>query len=106
MQSLWSHWLPASRGRDRIGAQATWRLGCDRRGDDLSRRLPDPRGWIGELQHVPIEELAQLEIWRDGRAVELEGRDIHISVDGLTANLPAMRVAVSSRCSFNPISRP
>jgi hypothetical protein len=50
-----------------------------------------PRGWIGALQDVPIEELARLEIWPDGSAIELEGRDIHISVDGLmTAILPAM----------------
>ena len=50
-----------------------------------------PRGWIGALQDVPIEELVQLEIWPDGSAIELEGRDIHISVDGLmTAMLPAM----------------
>lgn len=50
-----------------------------------------PRGWIGALQDVPIEELAQLEIWPDGSAIELESRDIHISVDGLmTAILPAM----------------
>jgi hypothetical protein len=50
-----------------------------------------PRGWIGALQDVPIEELGQLEIWPDGSAITLEGRDIHISVDGLmTAVLPAM----------------
>jgi hypothetical protein len=50
-----------------------------------------PRGWIGALQDVPIEELARLEIWPDGSAIELEARDIHISVDGLmTAILPAM----------------
>lgn len=50
-----------------------------------------PRGWIGALQDVPVEELAQLEIWPDGSAIELETRDIHISVDGLlTAILPAM----------------
>jgi hypothetical protein len=50
-----------------------------------------PRGWIGALQDVPIEELGQLEIWPDGSAIELESRDIHISVDGLmTAILPAM----------------
>jgi hypothetical protein len=43
------------------------------------------------LQDVPIEELARLEIWPDGSAIELEVRDIHISVDGLmTAILPAM----------------
>ncbi len=50
-----------------------------------------PRGWIGALQDVPIDELGQLEIWPDGSAIELESRDIHISVDGLmTAILPAM----------------
>jgi hypothetical protein len=50
-----------------------------------------PRGWIGPLQDVPIEELAKLDIWPDGSAIELEDRDIHISVDGLmTAILPAM----------------
>jgi hypothetical protein len=50
-----------------------------------------PRGWIGALQDVPVAELAHLEIWPDGSAIELESRDIHISVDGLlTAILPAM----------------
>jgi len=50
-----------------------------------------PRGWIGALQDVPIEELCKLEVWPDGSAIELEDRDIHISVDGLmTAILPAM----------------
>ena len=50
-----------------------------------------PRQWIGVLQDVPPEELARLEIWPDGSAIELEHRDIHISVDGLIAAiLPAM----------------
>jgi hypothetical protein len=50
-----------------------------------------PRCWIGALQDLPVEELEQLEIWPDGSAIELESRDIHISVDGLiTAILPAM----------------
>ena len=50
-----------------------------------------PRHWIGALQDVPVEDLAKLEIWPDGSAIELEDRDIHISVDGLmTAILPAM----------------
>jgi hypothetical protein len=50
-----------------------------------------PRMWIGALQDIPVEELAKLEIWPDGSAIELEGRDIHVSVDGLmTAILPAM----------------
>ena len=50
-----------------------------------------PRHWIGALQDVPVAELAKLGIWPDGSAIELEDRDIHISVDGLvTAMLPAM----------------
>jgi hypothetical protein len=50
-----------------------------------------PRGWIGALQDVPVEELAKLEVWPDGSAIELEDRDVQISVDGLlTAMLPAM----------------
>jgi hypothetical protein len=50
-----------------------------------------PRGWIGPLQDVPTDDLAKLEIWPDGSAIELEDRDIHISVHGLmTAILPAM----------------
>ena len=50
-----------------------------------------PRQWIGALQDVPAEELAKLEVWPDGSAIELEDRDIHISVNGLlTAVLPAM----------------
>jgi hypothetical protein len=50
-----------------------------------------PRGWIGALQDVPIEDLDNLEIWPDGSAIELDARDIHISVNGLiTAVLPAM----------------
>jgi hypothetical protein len=50
-----------------------------------------PRQWIGALQDVPTEELRGLEVWPDGSAIELEDRDIHISVHGLmTAILPAM----------------
>lgn len=50
-----------------------------------------PRQWIGSLQDVPIEELGNLEVWPDGSMIELEDRDIHISVHGLlTAILPAM----------------
>lgn len=50
-----------------------------------------PRTWIGALEGIPTEELTQLEVWPDGSAIELEGRDVHISVDGLmTAVLPAM----------------
>jgi len=50
-----------------------------------------PRQWIGALQDVPTEELSKLEVWPDGSAIELEDRDIQISVHGLlTAILPAM----------------
>ena len=50
-----------------------------------------PRQWIGALQDVSTEELGKLEVWPDGSAIELEDRDIHISVHGLlTAILPAM----------------
>ena len=50
-----------------------------------------PRQWIGALQDVPTEELRNLEVWPDGSAIELEDRDVHISVHGLlTAILPAM----------------
>jgi Protein of unknown function (DUF2442) len=50
-----------------------------------------PRQWIGALQDVPTEELRKLEVWPDGSAIELEDRDVHISVHGLlTAILPAM----------------
>jgi hypothetical protein len=50
-----------------------------------------PRQWIGALQDVPTEDLAKLEVWPDGSAIELEDHDIHISVHGLLAAiLPAM----------------
>ena len=50
-----------------------------------------PRQWIGALQDVSKEDLAKLEIRPDGSAIELEKRDIQISVHGLlTAILPAM----------------
>ena len=50
-----------------------------------------PRQWIGALEDVPIDDLTKLTIWPDGSAIELEERDIHISVHGLmTAILPAI----------------
>lgn len=50
-----------------------------------------PRLWIGALQDVPVKDLMKLQVWPDGTAIELEDRDIHISVHGLTtAILPAM----------------
>jgi hypothetical protein len=44
-----------------------------------------PRTWIDALRDIPVAELAQLKIWSDGSAIELEARDIQISVDGLLA---------------------
>jgi hypothetical protein len=41
-----------------------------------------PRQWIGALEDVPTKELSKLEVWPDGSAIELEDRDIHISVHG------------------------
>jgi len=50
-----------------------------------------PRQWIGALQDVKIEDLARLEVWPDGSAIEIEDQDIHISVHGLlAATLPGM----------------
>jgi hypothetical protein len=50
-----------------------------------------PRKWIAALQDVPTKELAKLAIWPDGSAIELEERDIQISVDGLLTDvLPAL----------------
>src|SRR5450756_1988686 len=50
-----------------------------------------PRTWIGALQEVAIEDLAKLEVWTDGSAIELEKLDIQISVQGLFMSvLPAM----------------
>ena len=38
-----------------------------------------------------MEELSKLDVWPDGSAIELEDRDIQISVHGLlSAVLPAM----------------
>jgi hypothetical protein len=50
-----------------------------------------PRHWISALSDVPDDELAKLEIWPDGSAIELEHRDIQINVHGmLTELLPKM----------------
>ena len=50
-----------------------------------------PRQWIGALQDVNTEDLMRLEVWPDGAAIEIEDRDIHISVHGLlSAVLSAM----------------
>jgi hypothetical protein len=50
-----------------------------------------PRQWIGALQDVSIEDLARLEVWPDGSAIEIEDLDIHIGVHGLlAASLPGL----------------
>ncbi len=50
-----------------------------------------PRQWISALQEVSAADLARLEVWPDGSAIEIEDRGVHISVHGLmTAVLPAM----------------
>ncbi len=50
-----------------------------------------PRGWIGALSESSAKDLKKLEVWPDGLAIEIEQRDIHISVHGLiVALLPAM----------------
>jgi hypothetical protein len=50
-----------------------------------------PRQWIGALQRISLKDLKKLEVWPDGSAIEIEQRDIHISVHGLmVALLPAM----------------
>lgn len=50
-----------------------------------------PRQWIGALQDVKLENLAQLEVWPDGSAIELENQNIQISVHGLlSATLPGL----------------
>jgi hypothetical protein len=50
-----------------------------------------PRQWIGALQESSVKDLKKLEVWPDGSAIEIDQRDIHISVHGLiVALLPAM----------------
>jgi hypothetical protein len=50
-----------------------------------------PRRWIGALAGLSPEQLAGLEIWPDGSAIELGDMDIQVSVHGLlTQALPAM----------------
>jgi hypothetical protein len=51
------------------------------------------------LQDLPTEEFGKLEVWPDGSAIELEDRDIHLSVHGLlTKILPAC-------CPRDPLQR-
>src|ERR1700720_3251583 len=46
-----------------------------------------PRASVQAFRNVPTEELAKLEVWADGSVIELENRDIHISVHGLLTAL-------------------
>jgi hypothetical protein len=50
-----------------------------------------PRRWIGALQDVPTAELGKLEVWPDGSAIELEDRDIYLSVHRLLTANPITR---------------
>jgi len=60
-----------------------------------------PRQWIDALQDVPIQELSKLDVWPDGSAIEIEDRDIHVSVHGLLAAvLPAMLPAQAVAAIF------
>lgn len=46
--------------------------------------------WIGALQDASAKYLKKLEVWPNGSAIEIEQRNIHISVPGLiVALLPA-----------------
>src|ERR1700683_112835 len=60
-----------------------------------------PLRWIDALRDVPTGDLVNLTIWPDGSAIELENRDIQISVHGLiTAMLPAMLPASAVAAMF------
>lgn len=50
-----------------------------------------PRAWIGPLASLPPDQLALLDVWPDGSAIELDALDIQVSVHGLLSQvLPAM----------------
>lgn len=50
-----------------------------------------PRAWIGSLADFTPAQLVHLDVWPDGSAIELEARDVQISVHGLlTQALPTM----------------
>ena len=50
-----------------------------------------PRAWIGPLAQLSPDQLALLDVWPDGSAIELDTLDIHVSVHGLLSQvLPAM----------------
>jgi len=50
-----------------------------------------PRAWIGALARLSPGQLAHLEVWPNGSAIELDALDIQISVHGLLSQvLPAM----------------
>ena len=50
-----------------------------------------PRAWIGPFAQLPPDQLALLDVWPDGSAIELDTLDIHVSVHGLLSQvLPAI----------------
>lgn len=59
-----------------------------------------PRAWVGVLQGVPADELSQLAVWPDGSAIELEDRDIQISVYGLLTAIKLYRSADNRRQGY------
>ena len=46
-----------------------------------------PRQWIDALREASAKDLKKLEVWPDGSAIEIEQRDINISVHGLLVAL-------------------
>ena len=50
-----------------------------------------PRVWIGAFANLRPDQLALLEVWPGGSAIELDALDIQVSVHGLLSQvLPAM----------------
>jgi len=46
-----------------------------------------PLHWVPDLADVSPLDLADLDVWPDGSAIELDSHDIHISVHGLLTGL-------------------
>ncbi len=46
-----------------------------------------PLEWVPVLANLTPADLAELDVWPDGSAIELDAHDIHISVHGLLTGL-------------------
>ncbi len=46
-----------------------------------------PLEWVPVLANLTPSDLAELDVWPDGSAIELDAHDIHISVHGLLTGL-------------------